>query len=60
MGTGKSSGLENNWKGIKNKAESLDKHKLCSEGLSVLYGNDKVTKMSGSGYLCGEMKNRNK
>lgn len=47
-------------KASKIKQSPLDKHNLRSEGLSVLYANDKVTKMSGNGYLCGEMKNQNK
>lgn len=47
-------------KASKTKQSPLDKHNFCSEGLSVLYANDKVTKMSGNGYLCGEMKNLNK
>lgn len=42
------------------KIKSLDKRKLCSEGLSVLYADDKVTKMRGNGYLCGGRKNQNK
>lgn len=47
-------------KASKIKQSPLDKHNLRSEGLSVPYANDKVTKMSGNGYLCGEMKNLNK
>lgn len=42
------------------KQSPLDKRNLRSEGLNVLFANDKVTKTSGNGYLCGEMKNQKK
>lgn len=47
-------------KASKIKQKPLDKHNSRGKGLSVLYADDNVTKMSGNGHLCGEMKNLNK